>query len=190
MSGHSKWSTIKRQKGVNDTKRGQLFTKLARAITVAAKKGGGDPAVNHYLRKAVEEARCASMPKDNIGRAIEKASGAGEGLLLNEIIVEAYGPMGVAFYINCLTDNRNRTISEIRGVFNKFGGNLAEAGSTSYIFAADPDNPSFIINLDDREGALKLINLHQALEDLDDVQNIYSNFEIAEDALSQLQDRL
>src|SRR3989338_7898308 len=178
MSGHSKWSTIKRQKGANDAKRGQLFTKLGRAVTIAARKGGSDPESNPSLRKAIDDARSQSMPKDNIERAIQKATGSGEGNSLNEVALEAYGPLGVAFYLTCLTDNRNRTVSEVRGVLNRFGGNLAEPGSTSYIFGKDPENPVFLITADEPVGAQKLMDLSQSLEDLDDVQNVYSNFEI------------
>ena len=183
MSGHSKWSTIKRQKGANDTKRGQLFTKLGRSITIAARKCGPDPESNPSLRKAIEDARAESMPKDNIERAIAKATGSGEGNTLIEMIVEAYGPIGAAFYISCLSDNRNRTISQVRGVFNSHGGSLAEAGSTSYIFGADPENPIFSITADNPIDAEKLLNLSQALEDLDDVSKVYSNFEIPDSIL-------
>ena len=183
MSGHSKWSTIKRQKGANDTKRGQLFTKLGRSITVAARKGGPDPESNPSLRKAIEDARAESMPKDNIERATAKATGSGEGNTLIEMIVEAYGPIGVAFYISCLSDNRNRTISEVRGVFNRFNGSLAEAGATAYIFGADPENPIFSITAGNEVEAIKLLDLSQALEDLEDVSKVYSNFEIPDSIL-------
>lgn len=183
MSGHSKWSTIKRQKGANDTKRGQLFTKLGRSITIAARKGGPDPESNSSLRKAIEDARAESMPKDNIERAVQKAIGSGEGSVLIEMIVEAYGPSGVAFYLSCLSDNRNRTISEVRGVFNRFGGSLAEAGSTGYIFGSDPENPIFSITAENPIDAKKLLDLSQALEDLEDVSKVYSNFEIPDTIL-------
>lgn len=183
MSGHSKWSTIKRQKGANDTKRGQLFTKLGRSITVCARKGGPDPESNFSLRKAIEDARAESMPKENIERAIQKATGSGEGSTLIEMVVEAYGPLGAAFYLLCLSDNRNRTISEVRGVFNRFDGSLAEAGATGYIFGADQENPTFSITVDDEVGAKKLLDLSQALEDLEDVSKVYSNFEIPDSIL-------
>lgn len=178
MSGHSKWSTIKRQKGLNDAKRGQVFTKLGRAVTLAVRKGGADPGSNYFLRKAIEDARAESLPKENIERAIQKGSGSGEGTNLSEILVEAYGPSGVAFYVVCFSDNRNRTISEVRGVFNRFGGSLAEAGSAAYIFGENPDSPSFYITVDDSSEAKKLMDLSQSLEDLDDVQKVYSNFEV------------
>lgn len=188
MSGHSKWSTIKRQKAINDTKKGQSFTKLARFITVAVREGGPDPESNSALRKAVEDARALSMPKENIERAIQRGIGGGsDGVSLIEMVIEAYGPEGVAFYLECLTDNRNRTISEVRGLFNRFGGGLAEAGATHFIFHLDPENPSFSVPVSDKEKAQKLVVLSQSLEDLDDVQKVYSNFEIPDSILSTLQ---
>lgn len=133
MSGHSKWSTIKRKKGAEDAKRGKLFTRLARDITIAA-RSGGDPDSNPTLRTAVDKARAANMPKDNIDRAIKKGTGELEGGELEEIMYEAYGPHGVPILVKCLTDNRNRAIAELRRVFNKLGGNLAEAGAVSWMF--------------------------------------------------------
>ncbi len=134
MSGHSKWSTIKRKKGAEDAKRGKLFTKLARDITVAARHGSGDLNANPALRMAVDKARGANMPKDNIERAIKKGTGELEGGELEEITYEAYGPHGVPVLIRCLTDNRNRALSDVRRIFNKMGGNMAEAGSVSWMF--------------------------------------------------------
>ena len=135
MSGHSKWSTIKRAKGIADDKRGQLFTKLGREITVAARQGSPDPAVNSRLRLAIERARDSNMPKDNIERAVKRGSGADEGgAALQEIIYEGYGPGGVAILVEALTDNRNRTVSDIRGAFSRAGGNLGEAGSVAWQF--------------------------------------------------------
>ncbi|MBI5465960.1 MAG: YebC/PmpR family DNA-binding transcriptional regulator [Candidatus Kerfeldbacteria bacterium] len=134
MSGHSKWSTIKRAKGLADAKRSQVFTKLANAISVAA-KGGADVAMNSKLRLAVERARAMSMPKDNIERAIQKGAGGGEGLSLEEVRYEAYGPGGVAFLIDALTNNRNRTSANIRHLLEGHGGRLAEAGSVAWMFA-------------------------------------------------------
>jgi YebC/PmpR family DNA-binding regulatory protein len=133
MSGHSKWSTIKRQKGVADAKRGQQFSKLSRAITIAAKQGGVDPASNPRLRVAIEAARAASMPKDNIGRAIDKASGSNADTI-EEITYEGYGPGGAALLLEVVTDNRNRTVAEVRSIFNKLGGSMSEAGSVSWMF--------------------------------------------------------
>lgn len=132
MAGHSKWAQIKRQKGVADQKRGALFAKLASAITIAA-RNGADPEMNFQLRIAIDKAKAANMPKDNIERAVERASGAG-GALMEEITFEAYGPGGTAFLIETATDNRNRTVGEIRAVLNKFGGKLAETGSVAYLF--------------------------------------------------------
>lgn len=134
MSGHSKWSTIKRKKGAEDAKRGKIFTRLAREITVAARHGSGDPDANPTLRTAVEKARAANMPKDNIERAIKKGTGELEGGELEEVIYEAYGPHGVPILISCLTDNRNRTLADIRRVFNRQGGSMAEAGAVSWMF--------------------------------------------------------
>ncbi len=133
MSGHSKWSTIKRQKGVADAKRSQIFTKLAKAITMAAKQGG-DPTMNFKLRLAIDRAKGFSMPKDNIERAINRGSGSGEGPSMEEITYEGYGPNGVAFIIQALTDNRNRTTSNLRHILDRSGGRLAESGSVVWLF--------------------------------------------------------
>ena len=128
MAGHSKWANIQHRKGAQDKKRGKLFTKLIREITVAAKMGGSDLDANPRLRLAVDKAKAQSMPKDNIERAVKKGTGELEGGELEEIMYEAYGPHGVPILVKCLTDNRNRAIAELRRVFNKQGGNLAEAG--------------------------------------------------------------
>lgn len=135
MSGHSKWSTIKRQKGVADAKRGQAFTKISNAITIAVRQGAGvtDPNSNFKLRLAIEKARQANMPKDNIDRAIKRAVEKGEGIV-EEIMYEGFGPGGVAFLIETVTDNRQRTFSEVRNIISKNGGNLGEPGSVSYLF--------------------------------------------------------
>jgi len=135
MSGHSKWSTIKRKKGAADAKRGQLFTKLSREITVAAKEGGGDPDTNFRLRLAVQRARAENMPLDNVQRAIQKGTGTGaDGAQYEEITYEGYGPNGVALLVQALTDNRNRTVAEVRSMFTKSGGSLGEAGSVGWMF--------------------------------------------------------
>src|SRR3954469_20066753 len=134
MSGHSKWSQIKRQKGANDVKRGAVFTKVAREITVAARQGGGDPDANFRLRLAMEKARAVNMPADNIKRAIDKAVGGGEGEQYEEITYEGYGPGGVAILVEAATDNRNRTAAEVRSVFAKAGGQLAGAGAVAWQF--------------------------------------------------------
>ena len=134
MGGHSHWSTIKRQKGASDAKRGQLFTKLSREVTVAAREGGGDPAMNARLRLAVDKAREGNMPMDTIKRAIERGSGGGEGNALQEITFEGYGPGGVAILVQTLTDNRNRTVSELRTTLARNGATLGEAGSVGWQF--------------------------------------------------------
>ena len=135
MAGHSKWAGIKHKKAIVDARRGKLFTKLARAITVAAKEGGGDPEGNPALALAIQKARDASMPKDNIERAIAKGTGEGsDAEALESVLYEGYGPGGVALLVDALTDNRNRTGSEIRHLFTKHGGNLGEPGSVAYLF--------------------------------------------------------
>jgi YebC/PmpR family DNA-binding regulatory protein len=134
MSGHSKWSTIKRKKGAADAKRGKIFTKLIREIATAARMGGGDPDSNPRLRLACDKARSANMPKDNIGRAIAKGTGAGEGDAYEEVVYEGYGPGGVAVFIETLTDNKNRTVGDVRHILTKHGGNLGASGCVSYLF--------------------------------------------------------
>jgi YebC/PmpR family DNA-binding regulatory protein len=243
MSGHSKWSTIKRKKGAADAKRGQLFTKLTREITVAAKEGGGDPDSNFRLRLAVQRARSENMPLDNIQRAIQKGTGGGsDGAQYEEITYEGYGPNGVALLVQALTDNRNRTVAEVRSMFTKSGGSLGEAGSVGWMFeprglimiepknGEDPDEitmtaidagaddvsveedgqvevitsfedlkhvqetlsgqglnitsaettmiPKTTMALDDKaiEQALRLV---ERLEDLDDVQTVYTNLDLS-----------
>jgi YebC/PmpR family DNA-binding regulatory protein len=134
VSGHSKWSQIKRQKGATDVKRGQLFTKLGRELTVAAKEGGGNPEGNARLRMAVDRAREANMPADTIQRAIQRGTGGGEGAQLEDVIYEAYGPGGAALLIEATTDNRNRTVAEVRAALNRGGGSLGETGSVAWSF--------------------------------------------------------
>jgi len=134
MSGHSKWATIKHKKGALDAKRGRVFTKLIREMTIAARLGGGDPDSNPRLRTAVDKAKQANMPADNIKRAIQKGTGELEGASYEELTLEGYGPSGVAILIEGSTDNRNRTVSEIRHIFTKNGGNLGSVGSVSYMF--------------------------------------------------------
>jgi YebC/PmpR family DNA-binding regulatory protein len=134
MSGHSKWATIKHKKGALDAKRGKLFTKLIREMTIAARIGGGDPGSNPRLRTAVDKAKGANMPADNITRAIKKGTGELEGTTYEDLLLEGYGPGGVAILVEGSTDNRNRTVSEIRHLFTKNGGNLGGAGSVAYMF--------------------------------------------------------
>lgn len=134
MAGHNRWTKIKRQKEAMGSTKGKLFTKLIREITIAARNGGGDPAANHRLRAAIEAARAANMPSDNIQRAIKKGTGELEGDNLEEITYEGYGPEGVALVVECVTDNRNRTAGEVRHLFTKGGGNLGESGSVAWMF--------------------------------------------------------
>lgn len=133
MSGHSKWSTIKRKKGAIDAKRGKMFTRLIKEITVAAREGGADPETNPRLRLAVQNAKGANMPKDNIERAIKKASGD-DATRYEELSFEGYAPNGIAVFVECLSDNNNRTVASVRSIFNKFGGNLGTNGSLSFLF--------------------------------------------------------
>ncbi len=247
MAGHSKWAQIKRQKGAADAKRGQLFTKLAREISVAARLGGPDPDANFRLRMAIQKARAENMPNDNIKRAIERATSDGGGDNYDEIYYEGFGPGGAAIMVKALTDNRNRTVGEVRSVFTRAGGNLGESGSVGYLFdqfglitvnadGADPDDlallaidagaediktedgtveiyiaptalkavqdalaaqgvriedagitmqPKTTLSLDE-EGTLKGVRLLERLEDLDDVQEVYSNLEIPDEVLAQV----
>jgi YebC/PmpR family DNA-binding regulatory protein len=134
MSGHSKWATIKHKKGAADAKRGQMFTKLIKELSITARQGGGDPDMNPRLRTTILKAKAANMPKDNIERAIKKGTGELEGVSYEEILYEAYGPGGVALLIDILTDNKNRAAAEIRNLLNKGGGNLGAAGSVAYLF--------------------------------------------------------
>jgi YebC/PmpR family DNA-binding regulatory protein len=134
MSGHNKWSTIKHKKGAADAKRGKMFSKLIKEITIAARMGGGDVDGNPRLRTAVNTARTANMPKDNIDRAIKRGTGELEGVTYEEIIYEGYGPGGVAVLVEALTDNRNRTVAEVRHIFDKYNGNLGESGCVAWMF--------------------------------------------------------
>jgi YebC/PmpR family DNA-binding regulatory protein len=134
MSGHSKWASIKHQKGVADARRGQLFTKLTREIIVAVRQGGSDPDMNFRLRLAVQKARDANMPMDNIERAIKRGSGELEGSALVEMVLEGYGPSGAAILVQALSDNKNRTVQEVRNLFSRNGGNLGESGCVAWLF--------------------------------------------------------
>ena len=245
MSGHSKWASIKRKKGATDAKRGQLFSKLTRAIIVAARDGGPDPGGNIALQNAIEKARENSMPKDNIERAIAKGSGTGADAAAYETVMyEGYGPGGVALFVEALTDNRNRTAADVRQAFTKSDGNLGESGSVAWLFerkgvilvegsadedelvlaAADagaddvePDESSYRVttapeslhavraaleeggvpiesaestmvpktqvSIEDETTARKVVRLMDDLEENDDVQAVYSNFDIPEQVL-------
>src|SRR5438309_4592758 len=134
MSGHSHWATIKHKKGAIDAKRGKLFSKLSRAIIIAARHGGGDPTMNLKLRYAIDKARSVSMPKDNIERAIKRGTGEGSEAIFEELTYEGYGPGGVAVLVDVLTDNRNRTNGEIRKIFDRAGGKMGSAGNVAYLF--------------------------------------------------------
>ena len=134
MSGHSKWSTIKRKKGVADAKRGKMFTKLIKEITISAREGGGDPGANPRLRLAIDNAKAANMPADNIDRAIKKATGELEGVTYHELMYEGYGPGGVAMLIEVATDNKNRSVAEVRHLFSKYNGSMGENGSVAWMF--------------------------------------------------------
>lgn len=175
MAGHSKWKNIKHKKAAADQKRSKIFSKMSRLIIVAARDGGGDPTTNAALRMVVDKAKLAKMPKENIERAIRKGTGELGGESYEEVIYEGYGPEGVAFYIKGLTDNRNRTVAEIRTLFTKAGGSMGASGSTAYIFS-DPENPSFTIEVEDENTLQKLVDLKETLDDYDDVQEVFSNF--------------
>lgn len=182
MSGHSKWKTIKHKKGLKDAKRGKLFTKLGRVITVAAQGGGPDPESNPTLRTAIEKAKDGDMPKDTIQRAIERGAGGGEGTSFQELVLEGYGPEGVAIVCEILTDNRNRTVAEIRKLFDQYDGSLGEQGSATYIFK-DPEKPLFEVKIENKTQAEKVLGLVEALDEHDDVQNVLANFDISEELI-------
>ena len=248
MAGHSKWANIQHRKNAQDAKRGKLFTKLIREITVAARMGEPDPAMNPRLRLAVDKALAGNMTKDTIERAIKRGSGAQDGDNFEEVRYEGYGPGGVAVMVDCMTDNRNRTVAEVRHAFTKAGGNLGTDGSVAYQFTksgilsyssgSDEDRileaaleagaEDVLVNDDgsidvlteadrfvdikeamataelqpeqaevtmrasmttslDLDDAEKMVRLLDALEDLDDVQNVYSNADISEDVIAQLE---
>lgn len=247
MAGHSKWANIQHRKNKQDAKRGKLFTKLIREITVAARLGGGDPGANPRLRSAIDAALASNMTKDTVERAIKRGAGEGEGENVEEIRYEGYGPGGTAVMVDCMTDNRNRTVAEVRHAFSKCGGNLGTDGSVAFLFnkcgvvsypsgssedalmavaleagaediVTNDDNSIDIITAPDDfievkqamidaghapdsaevtmrastgskldlDDARTMINLLDMLEDLDDVQRVYSNADIPDDVLAQL----
>lgn len=248
MAGHSHWASIKHKKGAADAKKGKAFSKVARMITVAAKRGGGDPDMNPRLLLAISKARAVNMPKENIERAIQKGMGGGSGAELFECIYEGYGPHGIALMVEILTDNKNRTAPEIRKIFERFGGNMGESGCVSWMFEkkgliivnsnginendfmmlvldAGADDlqrvgdvfqvicsqtsldavkksieskhikvetsevswiPKNNIDLDEAAGR-KVLGIMDALEDHDDVQNVYSNFNLPQMLLDEMQ---
>ncbi len=247
MSGHSKWSTIKRKKGKADAARGKIFTKLIKEITVAARNGGGDEAANPRLRTAVLSAKAQNMPADNIKRGIQKGTGEIPGVVYEETTYEGYGPGGVALFVECLTDNKQRTVADVRHILSKYGGNLGENGCVGYLFqrqgqiqilsegvdeealmelaldkgaenfenegdvfvittiAADLNSirdaldgagfkiesaetvltPATTVTLDE-DTAIKFLKLYDALDDNEDVQKAWANFDIPDDVLAKI----
>ena len=179
MSGHSKWSTIKHKKGAADKKRAKIFTKLIKEITVAARMGGGDPESNPRLRHAVASAKAQNMPKDNVERAIKKGTGDMDGVNYEEIIYEGYGPGGVAVMVECLTDNKNRTIADVRFIFNKAGGNVGTDGCVAWMF----DKKGLIViskeNAD--EDTLMEVALEAGAEDIRDEDEVFEVLTAPED---------
>jgi YebC/PmpR family DNA-binding regulatory protein len=246
MSGHNKWSKIKRQKGIEDAKRGTIYTKLTREIIMAAREGGGDLESNFKLRLAVQKARDASMPKDNIERAIERGAGGTEGVILQELTLEGYGPSGTAILAQTVSDNRNRTVQEVRNVFTRQGGTMGSAGSVAWLFDAkgiinidaeglDADDvtlqaidagaedvkvedgsieiytkpteleivkkaleknnlsianaelsmiPKTLVEVEDK-AAIQTLKMLEKLEDLDDVQKVYSNVDFSDKVIEK-----
>ena len=166
MAGHNKWSSIKHKKGAADKKRAKIFTKLIKEITVAARMGGGDPDSNPRLRHAVAQAKAANMPKDNLERAIKKGTGELEGADYEEILYEGYGPAGVAVLVECLTDNRNRTIAEVRHIFSKAGGNVGTDGCVAWMF--DKKGLISVDKADTDEETLMEVALDAGAEDIKD----------------------
>ncbi len=191
MSGHSKWSTIKHKKGAADKKRAKIFTKLIKEITVAARMGGGDPESNPRLRHAVASAKAQNMPKDNVERAIKKGTGDMDGVNYEEIVYEGYGPGGVAVLVECLTDNRNRTIADVRFIFNKAGGNVGTDGCVAWMF----DKKGLIVvskeNAD--EDTLMEVALEAGAEDIRDEGDVFEvltapeDYDTVKDAIDEAQ---
>jgi YebC/PmpR family DNA-binding regulatory protein len=187
MSGHSKWSTIKHKKGATDAKRGKLFTKLIKEITVAARMGGGDPDSNPRLRHALNSARSQNMPKDTSERAIKKGTGELEGVNYEEILYEGYGPGGVAVLVECLTDNRNRTIAEVRHAFGKAGGNVGTDGCVAWMF--DKKGLISVSKEDSDEETLMEVALDAGAEDIKEETDSFdiitepSDFDVVKEAI-------
>lgn len=186
VSGHNKWSKIKRQKAVTDAKKSNTFSKLSKAISIAAKHGGADPEANINLRSIIEKAKKERMPKENIQRAIEKGAGMSGSSAYEEAVYEGYGPNGIAFLLKAITDNKNRTVADVRTIFNKFGGSLGTSGSTAYIFSPDPENPAFEIEVTDLVTAQKLSQMYENLEDNEDIQEVYTNFTVSDELANLL----
>jgi YebC/PmpR family DNA-binding regulatory protein len=179
MSGHSKWKTTKHHKAAIDAKRGKIFGKLGKTISVAAREKGGDPAMNPRLRIAIESAQAANMPKENIERAIKKGTGELEGVTLEEITLEIYGPEGVAILVEAITDNKNRTLSEIKKILSIHNAKLVPEGSAKWAFTKSGNEWVATAPMDVSDEARKKLEvLFEALDDNDDVQEIYSNLSI------------
>ena len=187
MAGHSKWKQIKRKKAVTDAKRGAKFTKLIKEITVAARMGGGDPAANPRLRSAIATAKSVNMPKDNVERGIKKGTGELEGVSYEEILYEGYGPGGVAVLVECMTDNRNRTVAEIRSIFSKAGGNMGESGCVAWMF--DKKGSILLDKENVEEEKLMDLAIEAGAEDVVDDGNVFQvltapeNFDAVREAL-------
>lgn len=173
MSGHSKWSTIRHKKAATDAKRGKIFTKLIKEITVAARMGGGDPAANPRLKTAIAAAKAENMPKDNIDRAVKKGTGELEGVNYEESVYEGYGPGGTAIFVESLTDNKNRAVADIRHIFSKHGGNLGSSGCVAYLF--EKKGYLVVSKSDTDEERLMEVALEAGAED---VREDESNFEV------------
>ncbi|HEX2786443.1 MAG TPA: YebC/PmpR family DNA-binding transcriptional regulator [Ignavibacteria bacterium] len=189
MSGHSKWSTIKRKKGALDAARGKVFTRISKEITLAAKHGGGDAGANPRLRLAVQNAKAVNMPADNITRAIKKGTGELEGVTYEEVTYEAYAPKGIAMIIECVTDNRNRTVADLRHLISKAGGNLGESGSVAWMFER---KGVFIVDKTKTEDELMEIILDAGADDLkedDDAFEIICAMENFEQVRKGLEDK-
>ncbi len=177
MSGHSHWAGIKHKKAITDARRGKVFSKISRLITIAAKEKGGDPETNPKLKLAIEKAKELNVPKENIERAIKRGTGQLAGAQMEEFIYEAYGPAGVAVIIEGITDNKNRTLAEIKHVLGRFEGKLAEAGSVKYLFDKKGDEwlAKYPLEITDEKSKTQLEKLFEALDENEDVQDIYSN---------------
>ena len=189
MSGHSKWSTIKHKKAITDARRGKLFTRLAREITVAAREGGGDPEINFGLRLAIDKAKVANMPKDNIERAIKRGTGELKGEELSEVMYEGYAPNGIALLVKVLTDNKNRTVAEIRRVLTRQGGTMADAGAVAWQFerkgyiaiAPNGADPNTIFDLAVEAGAEDVVFSDDMIEIFAEVANLQAVRQVLED---------
>ena len=177
MSGHSKWSKVKHQKKVTDARKGRVASKMARLITLAAKEKGSDPDTNPKLRMAIEQAKRLNVPKENIERAIKRGAGELEGVKMEEVFYEAYGPDGIALIIQGITDNKNRTLAQIKHILSRFDGKLAEAGSVKYLFDRKNEDwtPKYPLEITDQKTKEHLEKLFERLDENEDVQEIYSN---------------